>query len=392
MTAFFNTGLSQQQFLDEYWQKKPLVIRQAFPMPVSDLSPDDLAAFAGEAEVESRLIEEFGEKPWQLRHGPFDEDDFAALPDTHWTLLVQDMDKYYPQLQNLLEAFKFLSDWRRDDVMISYAPEGGSVGAHTDSYDVFLLQAQGTRHWHVSDQPLIDAVFREDTDLRILQRFSADHEWELLPGDMLYLPPHFAHHGVALNSCLTFSIGFRAPSQLQLFDAFSHTLLEQDIAEKRYADADVSVTQFTTEIDASAILRFQNLLLESITDNKGLIALAVGRLVTETKSTLQDLAEEFVTDKPTVDELDERFSAGEYLQRNHYLRFAWHKHSAGAYLFVAGEAYNVELAAAEHLPWLTIKNQIQQSDWQSLRNFPKLMGICCELIAEGAWYWPEDFI
>ncbi|MCL5974387.1 MAG: cupin domain-containing protein [Gammaproteobacteria bacterium] len=391
MTAFFNTGLSQQQFLDEYWQKKPLVIRQAFPMPVCDLSPNDLATFACEAEVESRLIEEFAEKPWQLRHGPFDDKDFAALPDTHWTLLVQDMDKHYPPLQNLLEAFVFLSDWRRDDVMISYAPEGGSVGAHTDSYDVFLLQAQGTRHWQISDKPLIYAAFRDDTDLRILQQFSADQDWELQPGDMLYLPPHFAHHGVALNPCLTFSIGFRAPSQLQLLDAFSHTLLEQDVAEQLYADADVDVTHSATEIDASAIQRFQNLLLETITDNEGLIALAVGRLVTETKSTLQDLAEGFVTDKPSLVELDERFHAGEYLQRNDYLRFAWHKDSAGAYLFVAGEAYIAELAAAEHLQWLTTKAHIHQTDWQSIRNFPKLMDICCELIAEGAWYWPADF-
>ncbi|MDO8828281.1 cupin domain-containing protein [Methylophaga sp.] len=392
MTAFFNTGLSQQQFLDEYWQKKPLVIRQAFSMPVSDLSPDDLAAFAGEAEVESRLIEEYGDKPWQLRHGPFDEEDFADLPETHWTLLVQDMDKHYPPLQNLLTAFDFLADWRRDDVMISYAPEGGSVGPHTDSYDVFLLQAQGTRHWQISDKPLVDAVFRDDTDLRILQQFSADQDWELQPGDMLYLPPHFAHHGVALNPCLTFSVGFRAPSQLQLLDAFSHTLLEQDIAEQLYADADVKVIHSATEIDTTAIQRFQTLLLDSITDNNDLISLAVGRLVTETKSTLQDLAEEFVTDKLTLVELDERFRAGEYLQRNEYLRFAWHKHSVAAYLFVAGEAYRVELAAAEHLSWLTTKAQIHETDWQSIRNFPMLMEACCELIAEGAWYWPEDFI
>jgi len=391
MTAFFNTGLSQKQFLDEYWQKKPLVIRQAFPLPVSDLTPDDLAAFAGDEDIESRLIQEFGTKPWQLEHGPFDESDFAALPDTHWTLLVQDMDKHYPPLQNMLTAFDFLADWRRDDVMISYAPEGGSVGPHTDSYDVFLLQAQGTRHWQISDMPIPDAVFRDDTELRILQQFAADQSWELLPGDMLYLPPHFAHHGVALNPCLTFSAGFRAPSQFQLLDAFIHTLQEQDIAEQLYADADVTEVASATEIDVSTLQRFQTLLLETINENTNLIPLAVGRLVTETKSTLQDLAEEFVTDKATLVELDERFYAGEYLQRNDYLRFAWHKHSAAAYLFVAGEAYCVELAAAEHLPWLTTKAQVQHADWQSIRSFPMLMETCRELIAEGAWYWPEDF-
>ena len=313
MTAFFNTGLTQQQFLDEYWQNKPLVIRQAFPLPVSDLTQEDLAAFAAEAEIESRLIEEFGDRPWQLQHGPFDEDDFAALPETHWTLLVQDMDKHYPPLQKLLTAFDFIADWRRDDVMISYAPEGGSVGPHTDSYDVFLLQAQGIRHWQISDKPLADAVFRSDTDLRILQQFSADQQWDLHPGDMLYLPPHYAHHGVALNPCLTFSVGFRAPSQLQLLDAFSHTLQEQDIAEQLYADGDTNAASSTTEIDDSAIKRFQNLLLKTITENADLMVLAVGRLVTETKSTLQELADEFIADKPSLAELDRRFNNGEYL-------------------------------------------------------------------------------
>ena len=392
MTAFFNTGLTQQQFLDEYWQKKPLVIRQAFPLPVSDLTQEDLAAFAGEIEIESRLIQEFGERPWQLQHGPFDEDDFAALPETHWTLLVQDMDKHYPPLQKLLIAFDFIADWRRDDVMISYAPEGGSVGPHTDSYDVFLLQAQGTRHWQISDKPLANAVFRDDADLRILQQFSADQQWDLHPGDMLYLPPHYAHHGVALNPCLTFSVGFRAPSQLQLLDVFSHTLQEQDIAEQLYADADISTVSSSTEIDDSAVKRFQNLLLKTINENSGFMALAAGRLVTETKSTLQELADEFITDKPTLVELDGRFNNGEYLQRNGYLRFAWHNDAATAYLFVAGEAYFVELAAGETLSWLTTKSQLDQKDWQQLRKYPALADVCCELVAEGAFYWPEDFI
>lgn len=392
MTAFFNTGLSQQQFLAEYWQKKPFVIRQAFPLPVSELTPDDLASFAGDEDIESRLIQEFGEKPWQLKHGPFDESDFAALPETHWTLLVQDMDKHYPPLQNLLAAFDFLADWRRDDVMISYAPEGGSVGPHTDSYDVFLLQAQGTRRWQISGKPLDNAIFRDDTDMRILQQFSAEQQWDLQPGDMLYLPPHYAHHGVALNPCLTFSVGFRAPSQLQLLDAFSHTLQEQDIAERLYADADINVTFSATEIDANAIQRFQKLLLDTINENTGLMSLAVGRLVTETKSTLEVLADEFITDKPKLDELEKRFNNGEYLQRNVYIRFAWHKDSAKAYLFVAGEAYCVELAAAEHLSWFTTKAQLNHQDWQCLRKYPVLADVCCELIAEGAFYWPEEFV
>lgn len=392
MTAFFNTGLSQQQFLDEYWQKKPLVIRRAFAAPVSELTPEDLVNFAGEDGIESRLIREFGDRPWQLEHGPFDQADFAELPETHWTLLVQDMDKHYPPLQALLRPFDFLADWRRDDVMVSYAPEGGSVGPHTDSYDVFLLQAQGSRQWQISDRPIDNAVFRDDTDLRILQEFTADRQLDLQPGDMLYLPPHYAHHGIALNPCLTFSVGFRASSQQQLLDAFTHTLLEQDISEKLYSDANVKATASMTEIDASAIKRFQHQLFDCLNENAALLPLAVGRLVTETKPTLVDFADEFVTDKPTLIEMDKRFSHGEHMQRNHYLRFAWFKDDATAFLFVAGEGYQVELACTELLAMLTTKKELTQADWQAIRHYPTLTEVLFELIAEGAWYWSADVV
>lgn len=389
MTAFFNTGLTQQQFLEQYWQKQPLLIRQAFALPVSDITPDDLAVFAGEPEVESRLIREFGDTPWQLQHGPFDEADFADLPETHWTLLVQDMDKHHPPLQSLLNTFDFLADWRRDDIMISYAPQGGSVGPHTDSYDVFLLQAQGTRRWQISDQPLKNPIFRDDTDLRILEQFTADQQWDLQPGDMLYLPPHFAHHGVALDACLTLSVGFRSPSQLQLLEAFTHTLLEQEITEKLYSDADVKVCHSTTEIDSAATRRVYQLLLQGLNDNTELLPLAMGRLLTETKPTLQLLAEAYLTDKPALQEIETGFHSGSTLQRNGYLRFAWHKGISNSYLFVAGEAYLVEREAAEHLAWLTTAQKITQQDWQRLQAYPELLNACCELIAEGAWYWEE---
>ncbi len=196
---------------------------------------------------------------------------------------------------------------------------------------------------------------------------------------------------MALNPCLTFSVGFRAPSQLQLLDAFSHTLQEQDIAEQLYADADISTVSSTTEIDGNAVKRFQNLLLKTLNENTDLMVLAVGRLVTETKSTLQELADEFIADKPTLAELDRRFNNGEYIQRNGYLRFAWHNDTATAYLFVAGEAYSVELAAVETFSWLTTQSQLDHKDWQQLRIFPVLADVFCELIAEGAFYWPEDF-
>ena len=190
MTAFFNTGLTQQQFLQQYWQKKPLLIRQAFSDFQSPISPDDLAGLACEPEIESRLIEEKGALgPWQVRSGPLTEDDFARLPSTHWTMLVQDVDKHLPELQSLLDPFRFIPDWRRDDLMVSYAPQHGSVGPHTDGYDVFLLQAMGERRWQINDKAMTDAALIEGLDVQILQEFHPDQSWDLQPGDMLYLPP-----------------------------------------------------------------------------------------------------------------------------------------------------------------------------------------------------------
>ncbi|RKZ82116.1 MAG: cupin domain-containing protein, partial [Gammaproteobacteria bacterium] len=187
MAVFFNTALSQQQFLDQYWQKKPLLIRQAYTDFESPISADDLAGLACEPAIESRLIEENGQAgPWQVTNGPLSEDDFARLPATHWTMLVQDVDKHLPEVQYLLDPFRFIPDWRRDDLMISYAPEFGTVGPHTDSYDVFLLQAMGTRRWQISDEPIYEAKLIDGLGLQILQEFTPDQTWDLRPGDMLY--------------------------------------------------------------------------------------------------------------------------------------------------------------------------------------------------------------
>ena len=170
MAEFFNTGLTEQQFLDEYWQKKPLLIRQAFPDFQSPISADDLIELAAEEEIESRLIVE-NEKSgdWSLRSEGLSNQDFKDLPASHWTVLVQDLDKHLPEMQSVIDPFRFLPDWRHDDLMASYAAKFGSVGAHTDSYDVFLLQAMGSRRWQLSDQPLFQPELIAGLDLKILK-------------------------------------------------------------------------------------------------------------------------------------------------------------------------------------------------------------------------------
>ncbi|MBT3811853.1 MAG: cupin domain-containing protein [Gammaproteobacteria bacterium] len=389
MVKFFNTGLNQQQFLQKYWQKKPLLIRQAFPEFESPISAEELAGLACEPEIESRLIEEYGRdgSAWQVSTGPLTDSDFARLPETHWTLLVQDVDKHLPELQALLDIFNFIPDWRRDDLMISYATESGSVGPHTDAYDVFLLQAMGTRRWQFGDQPIHEAKLIDGLELQILSEFTPDQSWDLLPGDMLYLPPHFAHHGVAVNDCMTYSIGFRAPSAVDMLDALVNTLLEHGLGKSRYQDPDLVLNQHGAEIDIQAVARLKHMLHLTIDQAEPQLATVLGRFVTETKPGLATIAAEASTDLPDIDELTSRFDTGEVLQRNTYYRFAWTSNDKGGELFMAGESYAVGLEGVRNLPLMSETNSLSITDWQNLRHDAVSANILCQLIAEGGWFW-----
>ena len=389
MTNFFNTGLSQQQFLDQYWQKKPLLIRQAFADFESPISPEDLAGLACEDDIESRLIEEYGQegKAWQVTCGPLSEADFARLPETHWTMLVQDVDKHVPELQYLLDPFRFIPDWRRDDLMISYASESGTVGPHTDGYDVFLLQAMGTRHWQIGDQPIHQAQLIDDLELQILAEFTPDQSWDLQPGDMLYLPPHFAHHGVALNDCMTFSFGFRAPMQVEVLDAVVNTLLEQQLGKQCYQDADLTLNEHSSEIDVHAMARLKQMLHQAIDDADTILAQALGKMVTEVKPSLATLAAEAATEVTTLNEVALLFAQGRVLQRNDYCRFAWSADAAGGLLFMAGESYAVNAKDVRYLPMLTEQVILKAADWALLMNCESCAKLLCELISEGGWFW-----
>ncbi len=229
-------GMSPQRFLAEYWQKKPLLIEAAWPQVADSLGSEDLQELAGEDGIEARLILEHGATPWELRHGPFDAAVFAALPASHWTLLVQAVDHYDLQWRSLLDELSFLPNWRIDDIMISYAPEDGSVGPHDDRYDVFLLQLHGHRHWRIG--PVVSATHPRlaHPRLRLLQDMPVEFEATLAPGDLLYLPPGVAHHGVASDACLTLSIGFRAPTLAHLLERIVDASLEADPGLRLFQD------------------------------------------------------------------------------------------------------------------------------------------------------------
>ena len=218
--------ITADEFLSEYWQKKPLLIRNAIPNFIPPIEGDDLAGLSLEEEVESRLV--IGDD-WQLEHGPFEESRFETLPNRNWTLLVQGVDLWVPEVADLLKSFDFLPAWRLDDIMVSYAEDGGSVGPHFDYYDVFLLQGSGQRRWQVGQLCTADDLHTDNTRLKVLKEFNAVEDWVLNPGDMLYLPPKIAHHGVAIGECTTFSVGFRAPAATEMLDDLATELLSRDL-------------------------------------------------------------------------------------------------------------------------------------------------------------------
>ena len=258
-------NLTPSQFLAEYWQKKPLLIKNAIPNFEGLLSPEELAGLACEDDVQSRIVEYIKGK-WHAHHGPFDDDDFAKLPDQpskehNWTLLVQSVNHYLPEASSLLQQFNFIPHARLDDLMVSYAPDGGGVGPHFDSYDVFLLQGQGKRLWRISAQS--DLTLVEGAPLRILKNFDTVQEWLLEAGDMLYLPPHLAHWGIAVSDngkdCMTYSIGFRAPKNQELATEFLGFLQdkfnqEQIVLDGIYQDADLTLQIHPAEISKKMII------------------------------------------------------------------------------------------------------------------------------------------
>ncbi len=231
-------GISPEQFMHTCWQKKPLLIRAALPGLQPLVARDDLFAMAANEAVESRLIERKKEA-WSFKHGPISTT--PPLKRADWTLLVQGVDQHHDGVHDLLQQFRFVPDARLDDLMISYASQGGGVGPHFDSYDVFLLQASGRRRWRIGAQK--DLSLRDDMPLKILANFAPTQEFDLEPGDMLYLPPRYAHDGVALdNDCQTYSIGFRAPSTEELARELMHRVADEIEDASLYADRTQAAT------------------------------------------------------------------------------------------------------------------------------------------------------
>ncbi len=252
-------------FLKRYWQKRPLLIKGAFPAFDDPITPEELAGLACEPEVDARLVFTKS-KTWELKSGPFRERDFTTLPDKNWTLLVQAVDQWVPEVRDLLKSVTFIPSWRVDDVMISYATPNGGVGPHFDYYDVFLVQGLGSRIWKTGQRCSERDLLRTGSGLKLLKEFHTDQEWLLEPGDVLYVPPGIAHWGVSRDNSLCYSIGFRAPSLGDMLLGYGDFIADKVPADQRFTDPLRKQPLRNGEIDSASLQQARAMVSNALSD------------------------------------------------------------------------------------------------------------------------------
>ncbi len=342
-------------FLRDHWQQKPLLIRNPWDSWSNPVEPDELAGLACEPLVESRLIT-LRESELELEHGPVPEDRFAKAGRDPWTLLVQSVDHHFADVAALLDPFRFVPGWRIDDVMVSYAVDGGGVGAHFDHYDVFLVQGLGRRRWELGALCDDDTPLLPHDGLRLLADFKATEEWILEPGDILYVPPRVAHRGTAVgDDCMTYSIGFRAPSRAELIEAWADEMVPDLSDSDRYADPHLVQQDNSGEIDTGAIAALQAMIAETLHD-KARFTRWFGQFNTAPKNPEIDWRPEEAAD---ADDVAEQLAHGTPIVRNPAGRFAFVREAQdGVMLFADGAAYACSGDAADFAMAICAETQL----------------------------------
>ena len=367
------------EFLRNSWQNKPILIRNAWRSWSNPLEPDELAGLACEEGIESRLVIRLADG-WILEHGPLPAERFGEVGNQPWTLLVQSVDHHVPAVAALLDPLRFIPNWRVDDVMVSYAVDGGGVGAHFDQYDVFLVQGLGTRRWQIGERCDEATELLPHDDLRLLAKFEPTDEWILEPGDMLYVPPGFAHNGIAVgDDCMTYSIGFRAPSRGELIARWAEHVVAELEDDDRYADPDLALQDNPGEISAGALARMQAMVAERLLDPEG-FAQWFGEYCTAPKDPEIDWRPE----RPMAHaELRAAIDQGRPLLRNPASRFSFvHLHSGSLTLFVDGRSYNCADIGAGLAKRICASSEIVID--QDLLNSDTGLRILMELLADGS--------
>ena len=372
-------NIPRKMFMEEYWQKKPLLVRQAFADFKSPITAEELAGLACDEDVNSRIVmEKDGEHPWFPIFGPMSNEIYSSMPESHWSLVVNDLEKYLPELSWIIDQFRFIPEWRLDDLMISYAADQGSVGPHIDLYDVFILQGQGKRRWQICTQPVTEENQIKETPLRIQKDFRAEEEWIVEPGDMLYLPPGVSHYGVSLGESLSYSIGFRATSHADLVNEFIGHITQNLSPLLTYQDPDQLIQEHPNEIKQDALERVTEIFKQYLQPDHPELQRWFGRYVSDSKTDVITEPEKTVA---SIRDLQVLAKTG-VLNRHPASRFAFVKNPENTLLFIDGEDYEV---GAEFAKAICRQRQIDLGALIEIANDDELLFII-ELYNQGQLY------
>lgn len=329
-------------FLNEFWQKKPVVLRGALPDFETRVSAEELAGLSLEDEVESRIVIQKSETDYELKKGPFTEETYHELPDENWTLLIQGMDRLVPEVTDVLNDFDFLPRWRIDDIMISYATKGGNVGPHFDHYDVFLIQAAGKRQWTLTSQDCIEDNYIQGVDLRLMETFKVEEDYVFEKGDILYIPPKWGHHGVALDDeCMTYSVGYRTYRGQELWDSFGDHLSEMGSFKDLYIDPAWQENLNPGEITNAASEQAQ-ILLKSVLEDKTLMKTWFGRFATQLDQVAAQQLPEPLTEEetPEIEDFMGALQVEPGLVKDAVCRFAYAEIDGNTHLYINGAIWD----------------------------------------------------
>ncbi|WP_312204508.1 ribosomal protein uL16 3-hydroxylase, partial [Mixta calida] len=358
-----------------YWQKRPVILKRGFKNFIDPISPDELAGLAMESEVDSRLVSQQDGK-WQVSHGPFES--YDHLGEHNWSLLVQAVNHWHEPCAALMRPFRFLPDWRIDDLMISFSVPGGGVGPHLDQYDVFIIQGTGRRRWRVGDKtPLKQHC--PHPDLLQVEPFDAIIDEEMEPGDILYIPPGFPHEGYSLENALNYSVGFRAPSGRELISGFADFVLARELGGRRYSDPDIAARDCPSEILPQEIAGIRDLMLEVI-DQPEQFRQWFGEFISQSRHEL-DIAPPEPPYQP--DEIYDALQQGDRLKRLGGLRVL----KIGDAVFINGE--QLESAHPAALSALADKQTLNLNDFAEALDDPAFLAQLAGLVNSGYWFFNE---
>ncbi|EHM37448.1 ribosomal protein uL16 3-hydroxylase [Hafnia alvei] len=371
----YQLNLNWPEFLEKYWQKKPVVLKNAFPNFVDPITPDELAGLAMEPEVDSRLVSQKNGE-WQASNGPFEH--FDGLGETDWSLLAQAVNHWHAPSAELVRPFRVLPDWRLDDLMISFSVPGGGVGPHIDQYDVFIIQGMGSRRWRVGDK-LPMRQFCPHPALLHVDPFEPIIDEDLEPGDILYIPPGFPHDGFTHETALNYSVGFRGPNGRDLISSFADYALENDLGGEHYSDPDLTCREHVGRIEDYEVDRLRGMMIEMLNQPED-FKQWLGRFATTPRHEL-DIAPAEPAYEP--DEILDALLGDEVLTRLSGLRVL----NIGDSFFVNSEPMDaVEPEAADALCRYTTVGKKELGD--ALNN-PAFVAELTDLVNQGYWYFDE---